>query len=260
MGETLGDGLLQFDKPALLEKRIKLLEAILDCGSITTAAKRVGLSYKTAWEAIDTMNNLSAQPLVVRTTGGSGGGGTTLTAFGKEMIENYTILKHEYERFIHHLSSLSSLSMEHVKHLQRISMHISARNQLVGKIHSLKVADVSAEVIIELKSGVLLISNITHSAVEELNLHVGDEVVGIIKASSVLLTTTLDIATSARNKLLGKITDIKRGDINTQVSVDIGNNDIITATITTESVDTLGLKEGVQVCALIKSSSILIGK
>ncbi|ACZ11841.1 TOBE domain-containing protein [Sulfurospirillum deleyianum] len=260
MGETLSDGLLQFDKPALLEKRIKLLEAILDCGSITTAAKRVGLSYKTAWEAIDTMNNLSAQPLVVRTTGGSGGGGTTLTAFGKEMIENYTILKHEYERFIHHLSSLSSLNMEHVKHLQRISMHISARNQLVGKIHSLKVADVSAEVIIELKSGVLLISNITHSAVEELNLHVGDEVVGIIKASSVLLTTTLDIATSARNKLLGKITDIKRGDINTQVSVDIGNNDIITATITTESVDTLGLKESVQVCALIKSSSILIGK
>ncbi|NCD11973.1 MAG: LysR family transcriptional regulator [Epsilonproteobacteria bacterium] len=260
MNETLGAGLMQFDKPALLEKRIKLLEAILDCGSITTAAKRVGLSYKTAWEAIDTMNNLSQTPLVIRTTGGSGGGGTTLTPFGKEMIENYSILKHEYERFIHHLSSLSSLSMEHVKHLQRINMHISARNQLVGKIHSIKEGNVSAEVMIELKSGAKLISNITHSAVEELNLHVGDEVVGIIKASSVLLTTTLNIVTSARNKLFGTICDIKRGEVNAQVSVDIGNGDVITATITTESVDTLGLKEKMHVCAMIKSSSILIGK
>jgi len=260
MSEILASGLMQFDKPALLEKRIKLLEAILDCGSISTAAKRVGLSYKTAWEAIDTMNNLSQTPLVIRTTGGSGGGGTTLTPFGKEMIENYSILKHEYERFIHTLSSMSTLNMEYIKHLQRIGMQISARNQLMGKVAEIKQGNVSAEVTIELKSGVLLISNITHSAIEELNLHVGDEVVGIIKASSVLLTTTLDVATSARNKLQGLICDVKRGEINSQVSVDIGHGDIITATITTESVDTLRLKEKAHVCALIKSSSILIGK
>ena len=139
-------------------------------------------------------------------------------------------------------------------------MQISARNQLMGKVAEIKQGNVSAEVTVELKSGVLLISNITHSAIEELNLHVGDEVVGIIKASSVLLTTTLDVATSARNKLKGLICDVKRGEINSQVSVDIGHGDIITATITTESVDTLGLKEKAHVCALIKSSSILIGK
>ncbi|AFL69487.1 TOBE domain-containing protein [Sulfurospirillum barnesii] len=260
MGETLSAGLMQFDKPALLEKRIKLLEAILDCGSISTAAKRVGLSYKTAWEAIDTMNNLSQTPLVIRTTGGSGGGGTTLTPFGKEMIENYTLLKSEYERFIHNLSSISTLNIEHIKHLKRMSMQISARNQLMGKVAHIKHGTVSAEVSMVLKSGTTLISNITHSAIEELNLCVGDEVVGIIKASSVLLTTTLDIATSARNKLTGLVCDVKRGEINSQVSLDIGDGDVITATITTESLESLALDVNQKICALIKSSSILIGK
>ncbi|OXH85109.1 molybdenum-dependent transcriptional regulator, partial [Burkholderia multivorans] len=59
--------------------RIALLAAIGDTGSITRAAKAVGLSYKAAWDAIDTMNNLAGEPLVVRSTGGKGGGGTTLT-------------------------------------------------------------------------------------------------------------------------------------------------------------------------------------
>lgn len=139
-------------------------------------------------------------------------------------------------------------------------MQISARNQLMGKIGEIKQAKVNAEVSIVLKSGVILVSTITNSAVEELGLEIGDEVVGIIKASSVLISNTLDIATSARNKLLGVVTDIKMGEVNAQVSVDIGQNDVVVSTITAESVRALGLAVGSRVCAIIKSSSILIGK
>lgn len=253
-------GVMQFDKPEVLEKRIRLLEAIGEFGSITSAAKKVGLSYKAAWEAVDTMNNLSRMPLVTKMTGGSGGGGTTLTLFGVEMVKNYAILKHEYERFMTTLSNIAEVNVEHIKNLQRIAMQISARNQLMGKIGEIKHAKVNAEVHIVLKSGVILVSTITNTAVEELGLQIGDEVVGIIKASSVLLTTTLDIATSARNKLMGIITDIKIGEVNSQVSIDVGNNDVVVSTITTESVQKLGLHVGTQVCAMIKSSSIIIGK
>lgn len=56
------------------------------------------------------------------------------------------------------------------------------------------------------------------------------------------------------------VTDVKLGEVNAQVSVDIGQNDVIVATITTESVKSLALCVGSQVCAIIKSSSILIGK
>lgn len=260
MNKELPSGMMSFDKPVLLEKRIKLLEAILDCGSISSAAKRVGISYKAAWEAVDLMNNLSHKPLVVRVTGGSGGGGTTLTPLGEEVVKNYSVLKKEYERFLKRLSTVCDFEMESLKHIQRIAMQISARNQLMGKIGEIKQAKVNAEVHIVLKSGVILVSTITNSAVEELGLQVGDEVVGIIKASSVLISTSLDVATSARNKLAGTILDLKRGEVNSQVSMDVGEGDVIVATITTESVETLGLHVGAKACAIIKSSSIIIGK
>ena len=206
------------------------------------------------------MNNLSKNPLVVRVKGGSGGGGTTLTPLGVEVVANYSVLKKEYERFLNRLSTIGNFEMNSLKHIQRIAMQISARNQLMGKIGEIKQAKVNAEISIVLKSGVVLVSTITNSAVEELGLEIGDEVVGIIKASSVLISNTLDIATSARNKLGGVITDIKLGDVNAQVSVDIGQNDVVVATITSESVKHLGLSVGKKVCAIIKSSSILIGK
>jgi len=253
-------GVMQFDKPEQLEKRIRLLEAIEEFGSISSAAKKVGLSYKAAWEAVDTMNNLSHTPLVTKTTGGSGGGGTTLTPMGKEMVKNYVILKQEYERFIKTLSHISEFNVEHIKNLQRIAMQISARNQLMGKIGEIKSAKVNAEVHIVLKSGVVLVSTITNSAVEEMGLNVGDEVVAIIKASSVLLASNDTIATSARNILKGVVRDIKFGDVNAQVSVDVGENDVVVATITTESIKRLGFNVGSSVCAIIKSSSIIIGK
>src|SRR5690606_36764663 len=63
--------------------RIALLEAIGSDGSITRAARRVGLSYKAAWDAIYRMNNLAGEPLVSRVTGGKGGGSTRLTARGE---------------------------------------------------------------------------------------------------------------------------------------------------------------------------------
>ncbi len=253
-------GVMQFDKPELLEKRVRLLESIQTFGSISSAAKHVGLSYKAAWEAVDTMNNLSHVPLVTKSTGGSGGGGTLLTDAGKEMVKNYAILRQEYERFIKTLSHISEFNVEHIKNLQRIAMQISARNQLMGKIGEIKQARVNAEVHIVLKSGVVLVSTITNSAVEEMGLGIGDEVIGIIKASSVLVAKDEEIATSARNKLRGTVRDIKFGDVNAQVSIDVGENDVVVATITTESVKQLGFNVGTSVCAIIKSSSIIIGK
>jgi molybdate transport system regulatory protein len=248
------------NQPFLLEKRIELLHAIAREGSILKAAKAVPMSYKSAWEAIDAMNNLSPTPIVQRETGGSGGGGTKLTPYGKNLLQTYKILKNEQAIFLEKLKLLADMDKGTIKTIRRLSMHISARNQLFGKIGDIKKAKVNAEISIVLKSGVVLVSTITNSAVEELGLEVGNEVVAIMKASSVLLTTILDLETSARNKLIGVVTNIKKGDVNSQVSIDIGDNDVVVATITTGSVETLGLDVGSKVCALIKSSNIIIGK
>src|SRR3546814_18359766 len=69
------------------ERRMSLLAAIGTEGSITAAAKKVGLSYKAAWDAVDAMNNLAGEALVVRTTGRQRGGGPTLPRPAPYLIE-----------------------------------------------------------------------------------------------------------------------------------------------------------------------------
>src|SRR4051812_20906331 len=66
--------------------RVGLLRAVAQQGSITQAAKAVGMSYKAAWDAIDAMNTLSDTPLVERSTGGRGGGSTRLTPRGEQLV------------------------------------------------------------------------------------------------------------------------------------------------------------------------------
>lgn len=64
---------------------------------------------------------------------------------------------------------------------------------------------------------------------------------------------------SARNQIKGKITDIEKGAVNDVVVLDIGNNNKICATITTDSVKNLGLKVGDEAFAVIKASAVMIG-
>ena len=69
--------------------KIELLERLDTEGSITRAAKEMGLSYRRAWYLIDTMNAALGQPVTETKVGGEGGGGATLTPFGRELVTRY---------------------------------------------------------------------------------------------------------------------------------------------------------------------------
>ena len=71
---------------ALADKRIDILRQIGTCGSISQAARAVGVSYKAAWQAVDTLTNLAGTPLVARAVGGAGGGGAQLTEAGHQLL------------------------------------------------------------------------------------------------------------------------------------------------------------------------------
>lgn len=66
-----------------------LLEAIQASGSISAAARQLGMSYKRAWDLVNTMNYCFKEPLVATATGGSRGGGAKITAFGHEVLRRY---------------------------------------------------------------------------------------------------------------------------------------------------------------------------
>ena len=74
------------------EARVRLLEAIAEMGSISAAAKAVGLSYKGAWDAVQALNNLSERPLVLAQPGGSAGGAASVTPAGVVLISAFRAL------------------------------------------------------------------------------------------------------------------------------------------------------------------------
>lgn len=69
--------------------KAKLLESIRDTGSISAAARDMGMSYKRAWVLLDSINQAFTEPVVTAAPGGAGGGGAILTAFGTEVLERY---------------------------------------------------------------------------------------------------------------------------------------------------------------------------
>lgn len=69
--------------------KVELLRLIADTGSISSAAKQLGMSYRRAWLLVDTMNRCFREPLVASATGGMGGGGAQVTPFGREVLERF---------------------------------------------------------------------------------------------------------------------------------------------------------------------------
>lgn len=73
--------------------KISLLEAVIDTGSITAAAKKLGMSYRRAWLLIDTMNRAFRNPVVETAKGGRAGGSTLVTPLGNEVIRRYRTIE-----------------------------------------------------------------------------------------------------------------------------------------------------------------------
>jgi molybdate transport system regulatory protein len=80
--------------------RIVLLERIREYGSITKAAKSMTMSYRHAWDLVDSMNRQTKFPLVDAATGGKGGGGALLTAEGESAIRIFWEFYSDFQDFL----------------------------------------------------------------------------------------------------------------------------------------------------------------
>jgi molybdate transport system regulatory protein len=242
------------------QDRVALLAAVAAEGSITAAAKAVGLSYKGAWDAIEAMNNLAGEPLVERVTGGKGGGGTRLTARGTQLVENFRKVDAAHREFVAHLSSQSHALADDFLLIQRMKMKTSARNQFSGKVVTLKRGAVNDEVLLEIVGGQQIVATITRDSSDSLGLEVGAEAFALIKASSVIVATDLgDVKLSARNRLTGTVSRVQAGAVNTEVSIELPGGGTIAAIVTRDSGEALGLGAGVEASAIFKASSVIIG-
>ena len=88
-----------------------LLQGIDETGSIASAGRRMGMSYKRAWYLIDTMNAYFGAPVVASTRGGPKGGGASLTPTGREVLKVFRRMQNKAERAVaHELQKLAALA------------------------------------------------------------------------------------------------------------------------------------------------------
>ena len=80
--------------------RVVLLERIGEKGSVSAAAKSMGMSFSHAWQLVENMNALAPEPLVQKQAGGRGGGGAWLTPAGKKAVEDFWKMVKQFQEWI----------------------------------------------------------------------------------------------------------------------------------------------------------------
>ncbi|MCB9947174.1 MAG: TOBE domain-containing protein [Rhodospirillaceae bacterium] len=238
-----------------------LLAQVGETGSITGAAKALGLSYRAVWEAINAANNLSRTPLVLTQPGGRHGGGAVVTPAGRNVIHACAVLDDEYARMrrrvLKSLGDDAALPLPSI--LWSLAMRTSARNAYRCTVTSVTEGPVNAEVLLTLSEHTSLAAIITARSVRELDLRPGSEVVALIKSTFILLARAEDLGrTSARNCISGTVIDMVGGAVSTEVVLDIGDGKTLAAVITEGSAKGLGIAVGDRLCALIKASHIIL--
>lgn len=245
---------LKQQRSAFSAKRIRLLEKIEETGSISKASAAVGMSYKAAWDAIDKMNNLAQQALVSKVTGGKSGGGSTLTVYARDLIKTYYELEEAHDRQLEQLQSESEYGINFFL--------ASTKNLFSGHVVSRLFGDVNATVGVKLRGDDMLAAVVTKETIERMKLKNDDRVYVLVNESAVSLIKgdARDLAISARNRLLGKVGGIVSSGVSAEVAIRLPGGQSIYVTMTSGSVDSMGLKQDDIVTALFKAQSVVLLK
>ncbi len=239
-------------------RRIALLKQIEQTGSISQGAKNAGISYKSAWDAINEMNTLSEQTLVDRATGGKGGGGAILTRYGQRLIQLYDLLAQIQQKAFDVLSDDDALPLDSLLGaISRFSLQTSARNQWFGTVTARDNDQVQQHVDILLADGTTRLKvAITAQSGKRLGLDEGKEVLVLLKAPWVSITLDPEAAKQADNQLQGVINHIDRGDEQCEVLMTLPDGQTLCATVPlAESRD---LEEGAEATAYFNADRVII--
>lgn len=234
-------------------ERMMLLSAIGDLGSISAAARRTGLSYKAAWDAVQALNNLFEAPLVAAQPGGSKGGAAALTEQGRAVLTAFRQVETELAQTLNRLDAGDMSGL-----FWTLGMRTSARNALRGVITAVTDGAVNSEVSLAVADEVEIVAVITGESVAELGLAVGKPAIALIKSSFVLLAKGEGIRTSARNQIAGRVARREDGAVSSEIVLEIATGKTLVASITRESAESLEISVGDPMTALIKAPHVIL--
>ena len=137
-------------------------------------------------------------------------------------------------------------------------MKLSARNQLAGTVTKIAEGAVNGIVTIDV-NGTPVSATISMNAIRELGLEPGKKAYAVIKATEVMVGLGEHLTLSARNQFPGKVVSVTKGAVNSIVAIEALGGNRLSATISNNAVEELGLCEGKEVLAVIKATSVMVG-
>lgn len=198
------------------DKRLDVLRQVASGCSISQAAREVGISYKAAWQAIDTLSSLSGQPLVDRTVGGAGGGGAQITPQGLQLLSLADELARARQQVLARFAGGATLAAG-------LGLRTSMRNQLPCTVQRCEaVADSDPTVWVHAKTagGAALSASVTRESADLLALAPGRSVLLLCKATAVAIAAGAaprGPADPAICRLSGKVERITEGGARDEV-------------------------------------------
>lgn len=199
------------------DKRIDILRRIGDAGSISEAARAAGVSYKAAWQAIDTLTNLAGSALVTSAVGGAGGGGASLTPAGRQLLLAADEMARAREQVLARLAGRKGGAAQ-APGIAALGLRTSMRNQLPCAVTALQRDGSMVRAQLELADGTALVSRITRESAQLLALAPGLAVLALCKATAVQVGAGMAQA-EGRNLLVGRVTRGSRGKEGGEVSL-----------------------------------------
>jgi molybdate transport system regulatory protein len=228
------------------KSRMALLRRVAKSGSISQAARELGVSYKNAWDSLHQMNVLAGTALTERCFGGpSLGGGTLLTDDGKQLLDLYQQLEDEHQDFLVQLGTLAAgprsmptlAKPENPPAFAPSSLRASAGNQFFGVVVSMLEVGPMAEVTLALPGGQQLIARLVQAQVTTLRISLGTQVFALVKATAVRLANAgrTSEAASPPNLMKGLVRRMEDSPLGETVDVELAGNMSITAIRARES-------------------------
>jgi molybdate transport system regulatory protein len=238
--------------------RIALLEAVIEHGSMTRAAQAAGFSYKTAWDAVQAINNLLPRPAFVTRTGGKRGGGADVTEEGRKLIAAFHRLEEKLGRISAAIAAEGLDNFDDLL-LWGLTVKVSARNVFPCTLIAMHEEAVDVTAILQVSAANMISSVITHGAAADLRLAPGRRVMALVKSSSVQLASAGGIPPgTSRNRLEGQVVRRVDGGVNSEVQLDIGDGKMLTAVIPKANAEKLRIADGEQFDAFFKASDVML--
>jgi molybdate transport system regulatory protein len=186
------------------DKRVEILRRVGQVGSISQAAREAGVSYKAAWQALDTLSNLAGAALVERAVGGAGGGGARLTPAGEQLLRAADELARARDQVLARLAGGTALAA--------LGLRTSMRNQLPCIVEEVRPHQGALLVRLMLPGGQPVVARITKESGQLLGLQPGQSVLALCKAAAVDVRAHAK-AQDARNPLAGRVTRSAGGEV-----------------------------------------------